>query len=68
MPYDAFRKLHERAPVAWHPYKDVPGFLPLTGYYEALAVSRDSTMLIVRDGSPSLCRPNMWDPSKGEPG
>ena len=22
MPFDAFRKLRERAPVAWHPYKD----------------------------------------------
>ena len=31
-----------RAPVAWHPYKDGPGFLALTGYEEVLAVSRDS--------------------------
>jgi hypothetical protein len=43
MPYDAFRKLRERAPVAWHPYKDGPGFLALTGYEEVLALSRDST-------------------------
>jgi cytochrome P450 len=42
MPYEAFRKLRERAPVAWHPYKDGPGFLALTGYDEVLAVSRDS--------------------------
>jgi cytochrome P450 len=43
MPYEAFRKLRERAPVAWHPYKDGPGFLALTGYDEVFAVSRDST-------------------------
>jgi cytochrome P450 len=43
MPYDAFRKLRERAPVAWHPYKEGPGFLALTGYDDVLAVSRDST-------------------------
>lgn len=42
-PLDAFRKLRERAPVAWHPYQDGPGFLALTGYDEVLAVSRDST-------------------------
>jgi cytochrome P450 len=42
MPYEAFRKLRERAPVAWHPYKDGPGFLALTGYDEVLAVSHDS--------------------------
>jgi hypothetical protein len=30
------------APVAWHPFKDGPGFLALTGYDEVLAVSRDS--------------------------
>jgi cytochrome P450 len=42
MPLDAFRKLRERAPVAWHPYKDGPGFLALTGYDEVYAVSRDS--------------------------
>ena len=42
IPYDAFRKLRERAPVAWHPYKDGPGFLALTAYDEVLAVSRDS--------------------------
>jgi cytochrome P450 len=42
MPYDAFRKLRERAPVAWHPYNDGPGFLALTGYDEVVAVSRDS--------------------------
>ena len=42
IPYDAFRKLRERAPVAWHPYKDGPGFLALTGYDEVYAVSRDS--------------------------
>ena len=43
MPYEAFRKLREREPVAWHPYKDGPGFLALTGYDEVFAVSRDST-------------------------
>ncbi len=42
MPYDAFRELRRRAPVAWHPYGDGPGFLALTGYDEVLAVSRDS--------------------------
>ena len=42
MPHDAFRKLRERAPVAWHPYKDGAGFLALTGYDEVLTVSRDS--------------------------
>jgi cytochrome P450 len=43
IPYEAFRKLREREPVAWHPYKDGPGFLALTGYDEVFAVSRDST-------------------------
>ena len=42
MPHDAFRQLRRRAPVAWHPYGDGPGFLALTGYDEVLAVSRDS--------------------------
>jgi cytochrome P450 len=42
MPFAAFRELRNRAPVAWHPYKDGPGFLALTGYDEVLAVSRDS--------------------------
>jgi len=42
MPFDAFRELRHRAPVAWHPYGDGPGFLALTGYDEILAVSRDS--------------------------
>jgi cytochrome P450 len=42
MPFDAFRELRRRSPVAWHPYKDGPGFLALTGYDEILAVSRDS--------------------------
>jgi cytochrome P450 len=42
MPFDAFRELRHRAPVAWHPYGDGPGFLTLTGYDEVLAVSRDS--------------------------
>src|SRR6201992_2482481 len=42
MPFDAFRKLRECAPVAWHPYKDGPGFLALTGRDEDFAVSRDS--------------------------
>jgi cytochrome P450 len=42
MPFDAFRKLRERAPAAWHPYKDGPEFLALTGYDEVFAVSRDS--------------------------
>jgi cytochrome P450 len=43
IPYEAFRTLREDAPVAWHPYKDGPGFLALTGYDEVFAVSRDST-------------------------
>lgn len=42
MPYEAFRELRRRSPVAWHPFKDGPGFLALTGYDEVLAVSRDS--------------------------
>jgi cytochrome P450 len=42
MPYEAFRALRQRAPVAWHPYKDTAGFLALTGYDEIFAVSRDS--------------------------
>ena len=42
MPYEAFRELRRRAPVAWHPFKDGPGFLAVTGYDEVLAVSRDS--------------------------
>ena len=42
MPFEAFRKLRRRAPVAWHPYQEGPGFLALTGYDEVLAVSRDS--------------------------
>jgi cytochrome P450 len=43
MPYEAFRELRQRAPLAWHPFKDGPGFLALTGFDEVLAVSRDST-------------------------
>jgi cytochrome P450 len=42
MPYNAFRELRRRAPIAWHPFKDGPGFLALTCYDEILAVSRDS--------------------------
>jgi cytochrome P450 len=42
MPFNGFRELRRRAPVAWHPYKDGPGFLALTGYDEVLSVSRDS--------------------------
>jgi cytochrome P450 len=42
VPYGAFQKLRESAPVAWHPYKGGPGFLALTGYDEVQAVSRDS--------------------------
>ena len=42
MPFDAFRKLRECAPVAWHPSEDGPGFFALTGYDEIFAVSRDS--------------------------
>lgn len=42
VPHDAFAELRRRSPVAWHPYKDGPGFLALTGYDEVLAVSRDS--------------------------
>lgn len=42
VPHKAFSELRRRAPVAWHPYKDGPGFLALTGYDEVQAVSRDS--------------------------
>ncbi|MGO8941227.1 MAG: hypothetical protein ACLQLO_30375 [Mycobacterium sp.] len=38
MPYEAFHRLRQHARVAWHPYKDGPGFLALTGYDEVLAV------------------------------
>lgn len=43
MPYQAFELLRQRAPVAWHPGKDGPGFWALTAYDDILAVSRDST-------------------------
>ncbi|MGV0812893.1 cytochrome P450 [Mycolicibacterium boenickei] len=42
IPVQAFRELRRRAPVAWHPYADGPGFWALSGYDEILAVSRDS--------------------------
>jgi cytochrome P450 len=42
VPYEAFHELRKQAPVAWHPYKDGPGFLALTGYDEVQTVSRDS--------------------------
>lgn len=42
MPYEAFHTLRQRAPIAWHPYHDGPGFLALTAYDDVLAVSRDS--------------------------
>jgi cytochrome P450 len=42
IPHEAYRALRERMPVAWHPYRDGPGFLALTGYDEVFAVSRDS--------------------------
>jgi cytochrome P450 len=42
MPYDAFRELRNRAPVAWHPYGDKLGFWVLTAYDDIVAVSRDS--------------------------
>ena len=37
MPYAAFRELRRRAPVAWHPYGDKPGFWALTAYDDILA-------------------------------
>ena len=43
MPYEAFRELRRRAPIAWHPFKGGAGFLAVTGYDEVLAVSRDSS-------------------------
>lgn len=43
MPHQAFQALRRSAPVAWHPYKDGPGFWALTAYDDILAVSRDST-------------------------
>ncbi len=42
MPYAAFRELRRRAPVAWHPYGDNPGFWALTRHDDVYAVSRDS--------------------------
>lgn len=53
MPYDAFAELRRRAPVAWHPYGDGPGFLALTGYDEILAVSH-AGQIHCRIGSFSL--------------
>jgi cytochrome P450 len=43
VPHEAFRRLRERAPVAWHPGQQGPGFYALTGYDEIHEVSRDST-------------------------
>ncbi|MBB2988790.1 cytochrome P450 [Mycolicibacterium iranicum] len=42
MPYDAFRELRHRAPVAWHPHGDTAGFWALTRHEDIYAVSRDS--------------------------
>jgi cytochrome P450 len=42
MPFEAFRALRERAPVAWHPHGAGTGFWALTAYDDVLAVSRDS--------------------------
>jgi cytochrome P450 len=45
MPFEAFRALRERAPVAWHPHgsaREGTGFWALTAYDDVLAVSRDS--------------------------
>ncbi|WP_082955037.1 cytochrome P450 [Mycobacterium mantenii] len=42
IPYEAYRALRQRMPVAWHPHKGGPGFFALTGYDEVYAVSRDS--------------------------
>jgi cytochrome P450 len=42
MPFEAFRELRARAPVAWHPHHGTAGFLALTGYDEIRTVSRDS--------------------------
>ncbi|MGB3892914.1 MAG: cytochrome P450 [Mycolicibacter sinensis] len=42
MPYQAFQTLRHRAPIAWHPQKNGPGFLALTAYDDVLVVSRDS--------------------------
>ncbi|WP_327166041.1 cytochrome P450 [Mycolicibacterium iranicum] len=42
MPYDAFRELRYRAPVAWHPCADSPGFWALTRHDDIYDVSRDS--------------------------
>jgi hypothetical protein len=43
MPFEAFRALRERAPVAWHPHgsaRDGTGFWALTAYDDVLAGSR----------------------------
>ncbi|MDG4663053.1 cytochrome P450 [Mycobacterium sp. 236(2023)] len=44
MPYDAFRRLRQQAPVAWHPYGDKPGFWALTRHDDVFAASRDSEL------------------------
>jgi cytochrome P450 len=63
MPYDAFRKLRECAPVAWHPYREGLGFLALTGYDEVLAVSRDSTTWSSETGGVNFDVPGPEDPA-----
>jgi cytochrome P450 len=64
VPYEAFRELRLRAPVAWHPFKDGPGFLALTGYDEILAVSRDSATWSSETGGVSF---DVHDPDNPAP-
>ena len=65
IPYEAFGRLRERAPVAWHPYKDGPGFLALTGYDEVFAVSRDSAVWSSEATGVSFDLPGLGDDSRG---
>ena len=65
MPFDAFRSSAIRA-VAWHPYKDGPGFLALTGRDKVFAVSRDSaTWSSEATGCTSTCPAPTTSPTSG---
>ncbi len=64
IPYEAFGRLRERAPVAWHLYKDGPGFRALTGYDEVFAVSRDSAVWSSEATGVSFDLPGLGDDSR----
>ena len=57
MPFETFRALRERAPVAWHPHGSAgesTGFWALTAYDDVLAVSRDSATWSSDRGGPTI--------------